>query len=98
LQAKLPAIDPAGLDLLKRMIQYQPQLRISAKEALSHPYFHEIHVANANAAAAQAAAAAASNVNQNMVGGMPPHPGAVPGGNNNNFGVNSNMGQQGMQQ
>ncbi|KAI9336839.1 cyclin-dependent protein kinase [Zopfochytrium polystomum] len=39
LQNKLPMIEPVGLDLLMRMIEYQPQRRISAKEALTHAYF-----------------------------------------------------------
>ncbi|KAI8332492.1 serine/threonine-protein kinase pef1 [Chlamydoabsidia padenii] len=38
----LPTIDHLGLDLLARMLQYQPQLRISAKEALNHAYFDPI--------------------------------------------------------
>ncbi|CDH50777.1 cyclin-dependent protein kinase [Lichtheimia corymbifera JMRC:FSU:9682] len=38
----LPNVDACGLDLLSRMLQYQPQLRISAKEALNHPYFNEV--------------------------------------------------------
>jgi serine/threonine protein kinase len=38
----LPNIDACGLDLLNRMLQYQPQLRISAKEALNHSYFQDI--------------------------------------------------------
>ncbi|KAJ3326061.1 negative regulator of the PHO system [Blyttiomyces sp. JEL0837] len=42
LQAKLPMLDMYALDLLNRMIQYQPQLRISAKEALQHAYFADI--------------------------------------------------------
>ncbi|KAI8059203.1 serine/threonine-protein kinase pef1 [Gongronella butleri] len=38
----LPSIDPHGLDLLNRMLQYQPQLRITAKEALNHAYFDQV--------------------------------------------------------
>lgn len=34
--------DPLALDLLPRMLQYRPDLRISAREALKHPYFNEI--------------------------------------------------------
>lgn len=39
----LPSIDACGLDLLNRMLQYQPQLRISAKDALNHSYFNEMN-------------------------------------------------------
>ncbi|KAG1471483.1 hypothetical protein G6F56_002094 [Rhizopus delemar] len=39
----LPSVDVCGLDLLNRMLQYQPQLRISAKEALNHTYFAELN-------------------------------------------------------
>ncbi len=42
LSQKLPMIDPVALDLLERMLQYEPYKRISAKEALSHPYFQEL--------------------------------------------------------
>ncbi|CAO3600913.1 unnamed protein product [Absidia cylindrospora] len=38
----LPNIDPAGLDLLNRMLQYQPQMRISATDALNHHYFDSV--------------------------------------------------------
>ncbi|KAI9481566.1 MAG: serine/threonine-protein kinase pef1 [Benjaminiella poitrasii] len=38
----LPSIDPVGIDLLGRMLQYQPQMRITAKDALNHHYFNEI--------------------------------------------------------
>mmetsp|Transcript_73304 Transcript_73304/g.220160 ORF Transcript_73304/g.220160 Transcript_73304/m.220160 type:complete len:309 (+) Transcript_73304:91-1017(+) len=33
--------DPNGLDLLVRMLQFEPSRRISAKEALQHPYFSQ---------------------------------------------------------
>ncbi|SAL97939.1 hypothetical protein [Absidia glauca] len=38
----LPTVDHLGLDLMNRMLQYQPNLRISAKEALNHPYFEPV--------------------------------------------------------
>ena len=31
--------DPHGLDLLERLLQFEPARRVSAKEALQHPYF-----------------------------------------------------------
>ncbi|KAJ3416194.1 negative regulator of the PHO system [Chytridiales sp. JEL 0842] len=48
LATKLPMLEPLALDLLQRMIQYQPQLRISAKDALQHPYFQDL-IANSMA-------------------------------------------------
>ncbi|KAG1052771.1 hypothetical protein G6F46_009784 [Rhizopus delemar] len=38
----LTTIDPIGIDLLSRMLQYQPQMRISAKDALEHAFFNEV--------------------------------------------------------
>ena len=38
----LTTIDPIGIDLLNRMLQYQPQMRISAKDALEHAFFNEV--------------------------------------------------------
>jgi negative regulator of PHO system len=38
----LSNIDNCGLDLLSRMLQYQPQMRISAKDALNHSYFNDV--------------------------------------------------------
>ena len=35
-------LDIAGMDLLRRMLKYDPCERISAKSALKHPYFKEI--------------------------------------------------------
>ncbi len=34
-------LGPAGLDLLIRMLQCQPQNRISASDGLTHPYFND---------------------------------------------------------
>jgi len=41
-------LDPAGLDLLNRMLVYDPCERISAKAALTHPYFKDLHRKEAN--------------------------------------------------
>ncbi|XP_073391475.1 cyclin-dependent kinase B1-1 isoform X2 [Physcomitrium patens] len=38
----VPGIEPSGVDLLDRMLQYNPANRISAKEALIHPYFDNL--------------------------------------------------------
>eukprot|EP00743_Colponemidia_sp_Colp-15_P002709 GILK01002934.1.p1 GENE.GILK01002934.1~~GILK01002934.1.p1 ORF type:complete len:309 (-),score=24.53 GILK01002934.1:191-1117(-) len=37
-----PNLCPAGQDLLQQMLQYEPGRRISAKAALSHPYFADL--------------------------------------------------------
>lgn len=42
LQHLLPMIDTIGLDLLGRMLVYQPQLRIGADEATKHAYFEDV--------------------------------------------------------
>jgi serine/threonine protein kinase len=34
-------MNPKGLDLLERMLEYDPSKRITAAEALEHPYFKE---------------------------------------------------------
>jgi cell division cycle 2-like len=39
LQRRFPYMTPAGIDLLSRMLTYDPDERISAVEALQHPYF-----------------------------------------------------------
>jgi serine/threonine protein kinase len=39
---RAPKLDPLGRDLLARMLTYEPSRRISARDALNHPYFGEI--------------------------------------------------------
>jgi len=37
-----PQLEPSGLDLMEKMLQYEPSRRISAKNALTHPYFDNV--------------------------------------------------------
>jgi len=41
-----PRLEPEGIDLLEKMLQYEPSKRISAKSALNHPYFNSLHTQN----------------------------------------------------
>ncbi|KAI0094714.1 Pkinase-domain-containing protein [Irpex rosettiformis] len=41
LRQKFPYITSAGIDLLSRLLTYDPEMRITAEEALQHPYFRE---------------------------------------------------------
>lgn len=45
LQQVLPQIDSMGVDLLKSMLQMRPEMRISAADALAHPWFYNIPMA-----------------------------------------------------
>ena len=38
----LPQIDQVGLDLISRMLQLRPEMRIGALEALSHLWFRDL--------------------------------------------------------
>ncbi|KAF7730238.1 cyclin-dependent serine/threonine protein kinase [Apophysomyces ossiformis] len=42
LETLLPKLDAQGIDLLKRLLEYPPEKRITASEALQHPYFDEL--------------------------------------------------------
>ncbi|KAF9188995.1 negative regulator of the PHO system [Haplosporangium sp. Z 767] len=42
LSTVVPMIDTFGMDLLMQMLIYQPQRRITAKDALNHVYFNDI--------------------------------------------------------
>ena len=37
-----PAADPAALDLLKKMLQFNPKRRLTAAEALEHEFFQGV--------------------------------------------------------
>ena len=42
LQLRFPSLDGFGLDLLQRLLTLDPERRLSAEEALSHPYFDSL--------------------------------------------------------
>ena len=83
LRVILPQIDQLGLDLLIRMLQLRPDRRISAHEALSHPWFHDLPQLQARQAAAQQQAAQAAyqqQQHQQQLAGGYGVPGLVPPG------------------
>ena len=42
LAALVPRLGPLGLDLLVRLLAYDPAERLSAEQALRHPYFRAL--------------------------------------------------------
>ncbi|KAF0907636.1 hypothetical protein E2562_018423 [Oryza meyeriana var. granulata] len=42
LERSVPSLEPEGVDLLSKMLQYNPANRISAKAAMEHPYFDSL--------------------------------------------------------
>jgi len=42
LAKKVPNLDANGIDLLSKMVCYDPNSRISARDALNHPYFDDL--------------------------------------------------------
>lgn len=42
LESRMPDGDPDALDLISKMLEYEPQSRITAGEALHHQYFDDV--------------------------------------------------------
>lgn len=54
LEQLYPAADPLAMDLLKKMLQFNPQRRCTAAEALEHPFFQNVRKPELEVAAEQA--------------------------------------------
>uniref|UniRef100_A0A7N0ULN5 Protein kinase domain-containing protein n=1 Tax=Kalanchoe fedtschenkoi TaxID=63787 RepID=A0A7N0ULN5_KALFE len=46
LSTAVPNLDEDGLDLLSKLLQYEPSQRISARKAVEHPYFRDVDTDN----------------------------------------------------
>ena len=42
-QTLFPKANPVGLDLLSRMLVFNPDKRYTVEECLAHPYFEDLH-------------------------------------------------------
>lgn len=42
-RALFPDANPLAIDLLEKMLQFNPAKRITVEEALAHPYLAQIH-------------------------------------------------------
>jgi len=42
IERAVPTLDADGLDLLARMVAYEPSKRISARAAMAHPWFDSL--------------------------------------------------------
>ena len=51
----MPQIDQVGLDLISRMLQLRPEMRIDAQAALQHSWFRDLGTLRAQQAQAQQA-------------------------------------------
>ncbi|KAL1935248.1 hypothetical protein VTP01DRAFT_4388 [Rhizomucor pusillus] len=61
LENLVPKLDPLGVDLLKQLLQYPPEKRITAKDALNHPYFDELRIREGEQLASATAVTAADS-------------------------------------
>ncbi|KAI9823874.1 MAG: negative regulator of the PHO system [Thelocarpon impressellum] len=74
----LPQIDQLGLDLLTHMLQLKPEDRISAKNALQHPWFADL--ARPRNQQVQPSSSYAQAAPQHIGGAYPGHGVVAPGG------------------